>query len=122
MLKTIKLYIHGLKLSWFIGILDFEYERSQIVVFDIDMDVVVPKKEEDMSVENIVCYKSIVDSIKALREQGHVRLVETLAHRVAHVCLRDRRVVCVSVKLSKPNAVPEAENVGVIIKKRQEDQ
>jgi dihydroneopterin aldolase len=48
-------------------------------------------------------------------------LVETLAERVADLCLSDPRVVVVRVRVEKPDVIVEAGGVGVEIERRRSD-
>ena len=64
MTQTIIVKVEKLKLDWFIGIYDFEYEKPQSVVIDIDMEALAPKFDGNEDYEDVVCYKTIVDEIK----------------------------------------------------------
>ena len=119
MVKTLKVHIEGLKIPWFIGIFDFEYEKAQMVQIDIDLIVVAPSFSEKDDYNDVVCYKSIIERIQNLSIQGHVRLVETLGSRVADVCLKDKRVLSADVKITKPDAFDFVESVGITISKKQ---
>jgi dihydroneopterin aldolase len=66
-----------------------------------------------------VNYETIVDGIKAIAEAGHINLVETLADRIANLCLEDRRVTAVRVVVEKLDVYPEAESVGVTLERKQ---
>ena len=65
-----------------------------------------------------VNYETVVAGIKAIAEAGHINLVETLADRVATLCLTDRRVSAVRIVVEKLDVYPEAESVGVTLERR----
>ena len=67
---------------------------------------------------DVVNYETIVAGIKAIAEAGHINLVETLADRVATLCLADRRVAAARVVIEKLDVYPEAESVGVVLERR----
>jgi 7,8-dihydroneopterin aldolase/epimerase/oxygenase len=67
---------------------------------------------------DVVNYETIVAGIKAIAEAGHINLVETLADRVATLCLADRRVAVARVVIEKLDVYPEAESVGVVLERR----
>ncbi len=113
MTQTIIVKIEKLKLDWFIGIYDFEYEKPQSVIIDIDMEVFAPKFDGNEDYENVVCYKTIIDKIKSLRDMGHIKLVETLADKICNLCLNDKRVINVTVSVSKIEAIDEVQGVGI---------
>ncbi len=66
-----------------------------------------------------VNYETVVDGIKAIAEAGHINLVETLADRIANLCLEDRRVTSVRVIVEKLDVYPEAESVGITLERKQ---
>ena len=117
MLKTIKVHIEELKVDWFIGIFDFEYEKAQKVVVDISLNVIAPAFSEKDDYDDVVCYKSIIDDIIELSKNGHVRLVETLGDRIADLCLKDQRVLSAKVRVTKPDAFDFVSSVGITIEK-----
>src|SRR3546814_2748442 len=65
----------------------------------------------DLSVEPLV--QIARDAVAA----GHVRLVETLAERLADECLADRRVLSVRVRVEKLDVFADASSVGVEIER-----
>ena len=117
-LKTINVHIEDLKIDWYIGIFDFEYEKAQKVVIDIFLNVLAPKFSEKDDYDDVVCYKSIIDSITELSKNGHVRLVETLGDKIADLCLKDQRVLSAKVKVTKPDAFDFVSSVGITVLKK----
>jgi len=65
-----------------------------------------------------VNYETVVAGIKSITEAGHINLVETLADRIASLCLADHRVIAVRVVVEKLDVYPESESVGVVIDRR----
>ena len=55
-----------------------------------------------------VDYGSLVAGVKAAVEQDPVDLIETLAARIAHLCLVDERVQWAEVTVHKPDAPIDA--------------
>lgn len=66
---------------------------------------------------DVVNYETVVAGIKAIAEAGHINLVETLADRIATLCLADRRVASVRVVIEKLDVYPETESVGVLLER-----
>ena len=61
-----------------------------------------------------VNYERIVGHAKTLAAEGHFKLVETFAERLAHACLQDPLAARVRVRVEKPEALaPAAEAAGV---------
>ncbi|WP_375208213.1 dihydroneopterin aldolase, partial [Hyphococcus sp.] len=53
--------------------------------------------------------------IKAIIAEGHIKLVETLAERIADLVLSNSMVISVMVRIVKPHAIAEADAAGVEI-------
>ena len=58
-----------------------------------------------------------MDCIRAIIAEGHVRLAETLAERIAAACFEDTRVKTVRVRVEKLEALTAAESVGIEIER-----
>ena len=88
----------------------FEHERREGQQFVIDLvlgiDAAPAAVSDDLS--QTVDYGSLALSVKAAVENDPVDLIETLAHRIAEVCLLDSRVEWVRVTVHKPDAPIDA--------------
>jgi dihydroneopterin aldolase len=88
----------------------FEHERRDGQRFVVDLvlgvDTAAAAASDDLSAT--VDYGSLALSVKAVVEKDPVDLIETLAHRIAEVCLLDRRVEWVRVTVHKPDAPIDA--------------
>jgi len=82
---------------------------------ELAVDQPIPRNDEFADVVN---YETIVAGVKAIAEAGHINLVETLADRIAVMCLADRRVTSVRIVVEKLDVYPEAESVGVVLERR----
>ncbi|MCJ8324454.1 MAG: dihydroneopterin aldolase [Rhizobiales bacterium] len=112
------IFVHGLKLKASIGVYDHEKTRQQMVIISVDLAVAETTPHHD-DIENVVCYKTIVNQIEAYIAAGHVQLVETMAEQIADICLKNPQVKRVLVKIEKPEAFAHATSVGVIIERLQ---
>ncbi|MBO1324549.1 dihydroneopterin aldolase [Acetobacter sp. TBRC 12305] len=65
-----------------------------------------------------VSYEHVVVLVRKIVHEGHVRLVETLAERIAAGVLADARVRVVRVRIEKLDVFEEIEAVGVEIERR----
>jgi len=59
--------------------------------------------------------------MRAITEESHINLVETLAERIAGLCLADARVARVRVCVEKLDIYEEAASVGVEIERVRTD-
>lgn len=113
---TMRVFIRDLTLPCSIGIHQHERLAQQRIQINVEMTC---EENPDINddVDNVVCYATAVMGIKAVVADGHINLVETLADRVAEVCLRDRRVLSARVRIDKLEVFKEAYSVGVEIER-----
>jgi 7,8-dihydroneopterin aldolase/epimerase/oxygenase len=71
----------------------------------------------DERLERVVDYSALLERVRAVIAAGHVELVETLAERLADLCLEDSRVRSVRIRVEKLDIVPDAASVGVEIER-----
>ena len=110
-----KVFVKGLLLDAFIGAYEHEQGVSQPLRIDFELDVTEPVNPVSDQLEDVVCYNKLTQSVKQIIDEGHIKLVETLAERVADLALSHPMVISVSVRIEKPNAIAEADAVGVEI-------
>lgn len=116
--STHKIFIRDLLINMFIGVYAHEKTTRQEVRFNIDMVVEDPVEPLNDEYLQVVCYETIATAVQQLCENEHINLVETLAERVADICLSNRRVTSVVVKIEKLQAVKSARAVGVEIERK----
>jgi dihydroneopterin aldolase len=111
-------FVHDLEMMACIGVHTHEKSDKQRIRISLDLAV----RESDAttvndSLANVVCYEGVVASIRGLIDAGHVNLVETLAERIAALCLEDRRVRVARIRVEKLDVFPDATSVGVEIER-----
>ncbi len=109
-------FVRDLTLSANIGVHAHEHLAPQRVRINLDLAVTEDRQAED-KLANVVCYEQIVTGVRSIVDDGHVNLVETLAERIAGICLLDRRVRSVRVRVEKLDIFPDAHSVGVEIER-----
>ena len=90
------------------GVFDFERRDGQPFLVDLTLGVDTRPAAASDDLRDTVDYGSLVDSVKMAVERDPVDLIETVAQRIADVCLADDRVGWVRVTLHKPEAPIEA--------------
>ncbi|MHA7872603.1 MAG: dihydroneopterin aldolase [Hyphococcus sp.] len=108
-----KVFVRGLCLEAYIGAYAHEQGVRQPVRIDLEADVVEPSQPVGDRLEDVVCYDKLTAGIKGIIEEGHIKLIETLAERVAELALSHPMVLAVMVRILKPNAIAEADAAGV---------
>jgi 7,8-dihydroneopterin aldolase/epimerase/oxygenase len=86
------------------GVLDFERTEGQVFVVDLTLGLDTLSAAASDDLRDTIDYGSLVMKVKAAVEADPVDLIETLAQRVADVCLLDDRVGCARVTIHKPTA------------------
>lgn len=90
------------------GVFDFERREGQVFLVDLVLGIDTrPAAASDDLVET-VNYGTLVADVKAAVERDPVDLIETVAQRIADVCLLDTRVEWARVTLHKPDAPIDA--------------
>jgi dihydroneopterin aldolase len=100
-----------------IGALRHERGARQRVRINLDLAVREEMQPIADDLRNVVCYDEIVGGIRRLAEAGHVNLVETLAERIAAMCLADARIRIARVSVEKLDVYPDIGSVGVAIER-----
>ncbi len=121
-------FLRDMVLAASIGVYPHERQAAQRVRINIDLGVAeglagqggaglsrsgVGRDELD----RVVDYERIVRAVRAVVASGHVRLVETLAERLAEACLEDDRVTVVRVQVEKLDVFEDLASVGVEIER-----
>ena len=110
-----KVFVRDLELSAYIGVYDAEQGVRQPIKINLEIEVMEPSDPVGDRLEDVVCYNKLTQGIKAIIDEGHIKLVETLAERIAELALSHIMVDAVVVRVEKPNAIPEAAAAGVEI-------
>jgi dihydroneopterin aldolase len=112
-----RIIIRDLVLPWMIGVRQHEEDRRQRVRINIDL---VVREQADPMADNyhqVTCYEKIIEKIRQMAAAGHVKLAETVAHKIAMMCLTEPNAEEVTVRVEKLEAVHDAASVGVEIKR-----
>lgn len=110
-------FVRDLLLDAHIGVHRHEEDKAQPIRVNIDLTVSEAAAAIGDRLENVVDYEHVINGVRAIVAEGHVRLVETLAERVASFALVDPRVRAVRVRIEKLEIVKDAASVGVEIER-----
>jgi len=96
--------LRGLRVRGRHGVLDFERAAAQDFVVDavLSLDVRPAAASDDLA--DTVDYADLARRLAAVIGGPSVRLLETLASRLAGICLADPRVRAVEITVHKPLA------------------
>lgn len=109
-------FVRDLVLDCNIGVHQHEKGRVQRVRINLDLGVTEGGTHHDR-LENVVCYEDIVRKVRAITADGHINLAETLAERIAALCLQDPQCRSARVRVEKLEVFDDAGAVGVEIER-----
>jgi FolB domain-containing protein len=110
-----KVFIKNILARGIIGINDWEREKPQDILINIDLFTEARKKPVSDDVDDIIDYSKVTKKVLHHAETAKRFTVEALAEDIARICLEDIRVLKVTVRVEKPGAVRFAQTVGVEI-------
>ncbi|MDI6909490.1 dihydroneopterin aldolase [Nocardioides sp.] len=99
-----ELSVTGIECYGHHGVFEFERREGQTFVIDLVLGVDTAPAAASDDLQDTVDYGSLVASVQAAVEKDPVDLIETLAQRIADVCLLDGRVDWARVSVHKPDA------------------
>jgi len=103
-----RLAVWGIEAFGHHGALDFERRAGQVFTVDLVLGLDTRPAADSDNLQDTVDYGSLVSAVKKAVESDAVDLIETLAQRIAVVCLQHSRVEWTEVTVHKPNAPIEA--------------
>lgn len=115
------LFLRNMLLDAHIGVFPHEYGVTQRIRVSVCFGIDEVKGSESCvdDLRSTVSYEPVVQLVRRIVREKHVRLVETLANQIATEVLRlDQRVRVVRVRVEKLDAFEEIEGVGVEIERR----
>ncbi len=114
-----RIFVRGLLIQASIGVHPHEYESTQPVIIDIELDMGSMASPKEDRLHETLDYGLVAEKAEEIALEAHVQLVETLAARIADWALSaDPRVQACAVRIAKPQALLKADAAGVEIIRR----
>jgi 7,8-dihydroneopterin aldolase/epimerase/oxygenase len=101
---TDRIALTGLRVPGRHGVYDFEREQGQDFVVDVVLEIDTRQAAASDDLADTVNYGDLATGLADVVGGEPVNLLETLAARLAEVCLADQRVVAAEVTVHKPQA------------------
>ena len=114
-----KIFIKDLLIRGVIGISEREREQPQDILVNIEITADISTAGKSDDVEDSVNYRTTAKKVLAHTETIKRFTVEALAEDIAKLCLEDKKVQSVLVRVEKPGAVRFSRSVGVEIIRKQ---
>ena len=112
------IHLRKLKVRCVLGVHPAERGRPRPVLMNISLECDTRRAAKSDRLEDTMNYEVIESDALAIAKAGRFRLVETMAERVAEVCLKHPQVHSVRVVVDKPGVLPHTKSVAVEICRR----
>ena len=116
-----KVIIKNLLVRGIIGVNDWERKRAQDILINITLFTDTRRAAETDELGYSVNYSTMSKKVQAHAESVQRLTVEALANDLAKICLEEKGVQKVIVRVEKPGAVRFAESVGVEIERSRDE-
>jgi len=104
-----------------IGIHDHEKEKKQKIKFNIVIDVNQNTLPNEKDLRSIINYEKITKKLENLVKNKKYNFLESLAEDSFKEIFEDKRINSVKIKIEKPDAIKNADSVGVEVFKSRSD-
>ncbi len=112
-----KVFIKNILARGIIGINEWERDKPQDILINIDLYIKVREAGAKDNLEGSVDYSLITKKVIHHAETAQRYTVEALAEDIAQICLQEARVLKTTVRVEKPGAVRFSESVGVEVER-----
>lgn len=112
-----KVFIRNILARGIIGIRDWEREKPQDIVINIDLVTERRKPDAPDDIAECIDYSAVTKKVLAHAESARRFTLEALAEDIAQLCLEDPKVIKTTVRVEKPGAVRFSQSVGVEIER-----
>ena len=116
-----KVIIKNLLARGIIGIRDWERKRAQDILINIILYTDTRQAAKTDDINDCADYSTISKKIQTHAESAGRFTVEALANDLAGICLQEKNVLKVTVRVEKPGAVRFAESVGVEVERSRDE-
>ena len=104
-----------------IGIHEHEKKKKQKIKFNIVVDVNQNTVPDEKDIKSIVDYEKITNKLENLVKNKKYNFLESLAEDSFKEIFEDKRIKSVKIKIEKPDAIKNADSVGVEVFKNRTD-
>lgn len=110
-----KITIQGLQIQSLIGVYDWEREAKQALRLDLVLELDLHRAATTDNVEDTVDYAKVAEALTDIADNSQFQLLEALAGAMVDFLLNTYPALRASIKLTKPDILPNAQSVAVEI-------
>lgn len=111
------IYIRNLRINTLVGIQPWEERLKQEVVIDVEVSIDIHKAAESSNIADTVDYALLAEGLTKFIGETRFKLVEVMAEQTANYILHQFNVSWLRLRIAKPQAVANADEVGVCIER-----
>ena len=115
------IFIKDFIIQEIIGIHEHEKTKKQKIKFNVVLDVNQNSIPDEKDIKSIVDYEKITNKLKNLVKNKKYNFLESLAEDSFKEIFEDKRINSVKIKIEKPDAIKNADSVGVEVLKNRSD-
>ncbi len=115
------IFIEAFPVDASIGVFDWEREIKQTLLFDVEGYYDFGAAMRSDAIADAISYVDLSDAIRDKTLSKHFALLEHLAGELCEHLMSRFPLEVLTLRISKPGAVPEAANVGVKVSLKRED-
>ena len=121
--STIKraVFIKNFIIEEIIGFYKHEKEKKQKIIFNIVLDIDQNSLPDEKDIKSIVDYEKITNKLEILTKSKKYNFLESLAEDSFKEIFEDKRINSVTIKIEKPEAIKNADSVGIEVFKTRKD-
>lgn len=112
-------FIRALRLATVIGVYAWEREVHQELLLDLEMAWDIAPAGASDDVTDALDYSAVATRLRAFASDNSFALLEKMASELAALIMAEFSVPWLRLRLCKPGAVTEADDVGVLIERGQ---
>ena len=121
--STVKrtVFIKDFIIEEIIGFYKHEKEKKQKIIFNIVLDIDQNSLPDEKDIKSIVDYEKITNKLEILTKSKKYNFLESLAEDSFKEIFEDKRINSVTIKIEKPEAIKNADSVGIEVFKTRKD-
>jgi len=116
-----RIFLRALQTECVIGFIDWERQVKQTVILDLELPCDCARAAQTDDVASTVDYKKVSKRVLAFVESSQFHLIESLAHTLALLLIREFDLAWVRLSINKPGAIRHSRDVGVSIERFRRD-
>jgi dihydroneopterin aldolase len=112
------IFIQKLKVDAIIGVYKHERNTKQAIYIDLELQYDCQQASVSDNLKYALDYHKLCNDIQAFVSGSCFQLIEALADSIADNILKNKLILQLKLTLSKPEALDQAQNVGIIIHRK----